>query len=34
MHCYQVDNSDAIKEIVADPTNLEDILMKYSYEKK
>jgi hypothetical protein len=34
MHCYQVDNSDAIKEIVADPTNREDILMKYSYEKK
>ena len=34
MLCYQVDNSDATKEIVADPTNLEDILMKYSYEKK
>ena len=34
MHCYQVDNSDAIKEIMADPTNVEAILMKYSYEKK
>ena len=33
MHCYQVENSDAIKEIVADPTKIEDILMKYSYEK-
>ena len=33
MHCYQVDNSDAIKEIMADPTNEEAILMKYSCEK-
>ena len=34
IHCYQVDNSDAILEIVADPTNLEYIIIKYSYEKK
>jgi len=33
MHWYQVDNSDAIKEIMADPTNVEAILMKYSCEK-
>jgi hypothetical protein len=30
LHCYEVDNIDAAKEIVDKPTDLENILKKYA----
>jgi hypothetical protein len=33
MHCYQVEDPDAVSAIVRDPLNLQDILRKYSTEK-
>ena len=33
MHCYQVEDPDAVSDIIKDPSNLENILRKYSVEK-
>ncbi|MDP9197021.1 MAG: hypothetical protein M3O24_00430 [Thermoproteota archaeon] len=33
MHCYQVNHPEAIKEIMADPANIEEILVRFSDEK-
>ena len=30
LHCYEVENPDAAKEIVASPSELESILQKYA----
>jgi hypothetical protein len=30
LHCYEVENPDAVKEITANPTQLESILKKYA----
>ena len=30
LHCYEVDNIDAVKEILKNPSQLEDILKKYA----
>ena len=31
-HCYEVDDQTVVQEIVKDPNNLEDILLKHSKE--
>ena len=31
-HCYEVDDQTAVQEIVKNPNNLEDILLKHSKE--
>ena len=31
-HCYEVDDAKVVREIVANPDNLEDILLKHSKE--
>ena len=31
-HCYEVDDQTVVQEIVKNPNNLEDILLKYSKE--
>lgn len=31
-HCYEVDDPKVVQELVANPDNLEDILLKYSKE--
>lgn len=31
-HCYEVDDASVVQEIVANPENLEDILLKHSKE--
>jgi hypothetical protein len=33
MHCYQVEDPDAVSAIIRNPLNLQDILRKYSTEK-
>jgi len=33
LHCYEVENADAVKEISANPTDTEKILEKYSQEE-
>jgi hypothetical protein len=30
LHCYEVENPDAVKEIAANPSEIEDILKKYA----
>lgn len=30
LHCYEVENADAVKEIVASPSEIESILQKYA----
>jgi hypothetical protein len=30
LHCYEVENLDATKEIIENPSRIEDILRKYS----
>jgi hypothetical protein len=30
LHCYEVENSDAVREISANPSELESILKKYA----
>lgn len=30
LHCYEVENADAVREISANPSDIEDILKKYS----
>lgn len=30
LHCYEVENPDAVREIVANPTEIEGILQKYA----
>jgi hypothetical protein len=30
LHCYEVENLDATKEIIENPSHIEDILRKYS----
>jgi hypothetical protein len=31
LHCYEVENSAAVKEIAANPSDVETILKKYSH---
>jgi hypothetical protein len=31
-HCYEIDDQTVVQEIVKDPNNLEDILLKHSKE--
>ena len=33
LHCYEVENADAVKEISANPSDTEKILKKYSQNK-
>lgn len=33
MHCYQVEDPDAVSAIIRNPLKLQDILRKYSTEK-
>lgn len=33
MHCYQVEDPDAVSAIIKNPLKLQDILRKYSTEK-
>ena len=33
LHCYEVENDDAVKEISANPSDTEKILKKYSQNK-
>lgn len=33
LHCYQVEDPDAVSAIIRDPLNLQDILRKHSTEK-
>jgi len=30
LHCYEVENLDAVREIAANPSEIEDILKKYT----
>jgi hypothetical protein len=30
LHCYEVENADAVREISANPSDIESILKKYS----
>jgi hypothetical protein len=30
LHCYEVEDSDAVKEIVANPSEIESVLKKYA----
>jgi len=30
LHCYEVENPDAVREIAANPSEIEDILKKYT----
>lgn len=31
LHCYEVENADAVREISANPSDIETILKKYSH---